>query len=516
MPSRVTVVRLAAPLVALCLLAACGHEEERLARPEGSALWVAPADLGVLTADDREALRRGDVRELFLEAGRLTAATGGAPVVEPRADLSGADVSGSARLPVTLVVRGAWPAALDAESAAPALAGELRSLRRGAEDAGLVVAGYHLDLELPRGGEALERSAATLRRTRRELGERLFLSVSLDPRTLDGAGVDKLVSAVDFVVPFLYGQRPDGGPGPGPRQAWTLHTVDQGVERLRELEAPFLLGIGTVGQLHRLGVDGQPVDSTSHASLSSLLYHRALGPGRSAVLEVQDRQTYNFEVERPVTLGEWQLRRGEELQVSRLSTYHLRQAAARAEAIAPLLHLGELFDRLPREGENLSPGPASLAGAALGSSTVPDLVVELQPRGGSARFQVVLRNRGAQPTEVSSLEHNYVELRALGGAAFRNVNPGEFRRFELESEGRKVANMQALRNADTLKLYVPVLEAGQRVESGVIALAGTGGDPVMEVTGRFILPSGELLHLPLRPWPAPADAAPGEAGAESP
>lgn len=506
-PRRRPVLLPAAALLAFCLLAACAGEEERLARPQGSALWLAPADLGLLTADDRQVLRRGEVRELFLEAGRLQEGPGAVPAVTAREDFGGASgLSGAVRLPVTLVARGSWPAGAHPEAAAPALAGDLRRLRRRAEDAGLVVAGFHLDAELPEGEEALKRMGRALDLTRRAMDGALFLSLSLDPGALSTPGIASLVDGADFVVAFLYGPRPDGGPGPGPRQAWNLATVDDGVERLRDLEAPFLLGIGTVGWLHRLDSGGAAVESTSRASLSSLIAHPALGAGRRAVLEAVDRQTYSFEVERPATLGEWRLARGEELLVTRLSTYHLRQAAARAEAVAPLLHLGEVFDRLARQGEDLSQSPASLAGAALGSAAVPELTAELEAVGGPSRFRVALSNSGAQTTEVSFLDHNYVELRALGGAAFRNVNPGEFLRFELESDGRRVVSMEQLRNADTLKLYVPLLEPGQRVESGTIGLAGVrGGGPVVEVAGRFVLPSGDLLHLPLRPWPAAAE-----------
>lgn len=475
-------------------------------------MWVRPADLARLDAQTRETLRSGGIGELFLEAGRLAAGTGSAPRVESALE----DLAGVARLrmPVTLVVTGEWPgmAAGDdvARRVAGEMAGELRRLRLRAEELGLTPVGYHLDVAPPPGSEALESWAAVLTGLRESVDTDVHLSASLDPASLDREGIARVARAVDFVVPFLYGVRPDGGPAPAGESGWDLARAEESLEQLAELDRPFLVGVGTLGVLRRIDSTGQPVEETAAAGLRELVRHRDLERGRTAVLDGLDRKDYLFEVTAPARVAGWSLGQGERLQVIRPYPYHVRELVRRAEAAAPESHLGQLFFRLPAPQEGLSMDAAALAAVEADRSAKPVLAVQVEPVGDRrSRFRVKLVNEGAHATDLASLETNYVELRTHGGGTFGSVDAGDFQRYQLEHQGERVAHMRALRSADGVKLFAPLVEPGDVVESGVLVLRNPPGrGPVVDVSGVFVAPSGDLVELPVQRWPAPpAEAA---------
>ena len=415
------------------------------------------------------------------------------------------DATAARRLPVTLAVTGDWPAAASAETSTPVLVAALRRLRRSAEEHGLTPVGFHLDLTPPRGDEALERYAETLAGVRRALDGDLFVSVSLDPPALRTEGVAEVAEAVDFLVPFLYGPRPDGGPAPHGDDAWKLTALEPALARLAELGRPFLLGIGTVGQMVYLDAEGRPKAETTTGSLGELVRRPGLSQGRAALLDALDRLSYGFQADRPLTVGPWRLARGEQVQVLRLAPYQIRHAAARAEEVAPRLHLGQLYVRLPRPGEGLTVTPLELAAVPGEGPVLPALTVDLEAvDDGRSRFRVRFANRGPVGTDVAFYENNFVELHALGGGVFTGAEPGGFQRYQLEHDGRRVTDMRALRHADRLKLFLPYAAAGETVVSGPVELRGAPrSGPVVEATARFAVPGGELVELPAAPWPRP-------------
>lgn len=491
-------------LALAALLAACTGSDGRPAKGPGSALWGAPAEVAALGGEEREALRAAGVGELFLEAGRLGEASGGAAGGEIVPAAASYAAVAATRLPVTLAVGGSWPPRADPA----ALAAALRPLRLAAEEAGATVVGYHLDVAPPRGEAALAAYGEALAALAAALDRDLLLSASLDPESLGADGVAALADGVDFAVAFLYGPRSDGGPGPVGDDAWNLAALDPQLARLADLELPFLVGAGTIGELAHLDAAGNLVATTTRADLAALVGHPGLGLPRTAVLDPLDRQSYRLQAERPLALGDWGLDAGDWLRVTRLSAHDLVRLAEQAAGTEG--YLGVLYHRLRRPGEALSPSALALAGAA-GGDTATELEVEVEAVGtGPVPFRVRIANRGAQPTEVAFLGHNYVELRALGGAAFADVDAGGFRRYELLHAGRRVDTMRALRQADAVKLYVPLLEPGGVVTSGTVALRGAArGRPVVEVSGNFVLPGGEIVELAPRRWPVPA--AEGEA-----
>lgn len=501
--------------VCLALAAACSSPETGLRKKAGSAVWATPDDLQHLSTEARQALRDGGVREVFLVAGRgVTEADGSVGI---SVELGRGTASSSARLPVTLVVRPGEDAAEGfgvrgsgaAEAAvADGWAAALRRLRLDAQETGLAVVGYHLDLVPPRGEDALAAYGRTLGLLRERLDEDLFLSASLDPAALAAPAAAEVAAGLDFAAAWLYGPRTDGGPGPRGDAAWSLQEAEAGLARLAELKLPFLLGVGIVGRLQRLDDGGE---WTSVASLGRLFRTPGLAPAVAGGLEVLDRQSYGFRADRALRVGEWSLQRGDEVRVTRLSSYHLRRAAERAESVAPGLHLGQLYHRLRRPGEELTLPASALAGANSGGIE-PQIEVTVEPvegrsaGRGSRLFRVRLANRGAQPTEVAFYDNNYLELHALSGH-FGEVDGGSFQRYELTFQGERVTTRRALSNADGVKLFVPVLEPGDEEASGTVQLLDAAGDgPVVEVDGRFVLPGGDELKLPARRWPEPAAA----------
>jgi hypothetical protein len=481
--------------------AACGGAGDRLDKPGGSALWLSAADLPRLDAATRDVLRRGGIRELFLEAGSFTG--------EGAGFASRLGAASGLRMPATLVVGGEWPGG-EPEEVAAVLAPALRALRRGAEERGLTPVGYHLDVVPPRGEDALEAWAETLAELRGALDDDLFVSVSLDAKTLRAEAAAEISAAVDFTVPFLYGPRPDGGPAPAGDDAWRLTAMEPALARLAELGRPYLLGLGTAGLMRRLVAGGSEVTETTEGRLRQVVARPGLAPGRAGLFDAFDRQSYGFEAERAVEVGPWRLARGDQVEVWRLGAPQLRRAAQRAEEVSPRLHLGQVYVRLPRPEEGLWPAPSELAAVAGEEPLLPRLELSLLPAGvRRGSFRVRLENHGPLATDVAFYETNYVELRALGDGTFAGAEPGGFQRYQLEHEGRRVADMRSLRAADHLKLYLPLLEPGEAVVSGAVQMRGVPrSGRVAEATARFAVPGGEQVEVGPIGWPATDGADP--------
>ena len=474
---------------ALALAAGCGGGG-KAERGEGNVVWL---DHGAgVDAARLEALRRAGVREVVVEAGAL-AWEGGRPRV------AGSVPRASVRLPAVLAVEGSWQApAGTGGDLGEALAGELRRVGFAAAAVGWRPVGFLLDLEPPAGEDGLRDYGKALERVRRmEDGER-FVAVALDRRALAAPGAEAVVAAADLVVAFLYGPRSGVGPGPRGAQAWSLAGLEADLARLDALGTPYLLGVGTVGTLTR-GDGTAEDDTTTVARLSRLLAVRGLRYEPPPLFEVRDHQIYPFRAERALSVGGWALAAGEAVVVRRLAPHHLRILGERVAAAAPRFYRGLLLDRLPREGEDLALTAEELAAAADPAAGGPRLELTVEPaRSRRNAMAVTLSHRGGSATELALLDGNYVEVR-LDGGSFGHVEPGGFRRYELMRGGRRAADMRSLTEADALRLYVPFLEAGELVASGPIEVRGRA-----EVSGRLLLPDGEVVVLAVQGWPPEA------------
>jgi hypothetical protein len=497
--------RLAAALVAALLFAAgaCGGHAGRRSKAAAPAVW---SDAGVLAATslaDLDRLRDAGAGEVFVEALRLEAGADGAPSV---AVLPG--LAAPRRLPATLVVTGSWPQIGEdsdrRKAAAKSLGDGLRAAALAAESAGLVPVGFHFAPRLPAGEGVLAGYAEVLRQLRRQLDSRLYLSANLDRRRLGDPDARRLADAVDFLVVFLYGQRPNEGEDPS---AWDLASVERAARAAEALGRDFWVGAVTLGRATVLDGSGAAVGTASRTTLGRLVADPALTLDRSRVLDTGTRQVEMFDAGRTTRLGEQRVTSGEKVRVVRVGPGDLLALSQRLAGLKLAHCRGELYYRLPTPEEGLSLPAGVLADVVAGTPPVPGLVVEVAEvrgsGGGRRRLAVTVSNRGELPTGVALLSSNYVELKVSGGA-FGAVEPGGFRRYSLRSGGREAASMRDLRDADTVRLFTPELDAGASVTSGAIEVQATGpASPELTAGGEFVLAGGDLYDLPPAPVQLP-------------
>ena len=483
-PSRPAAAALAAALLALGCIG-----EKREPKAGGAAIWigarsVAP-DLAVLGR-----LAANGITEQFVEAASLSW-SGGRPVFEaiatPRAPR---------RERTTLVVTGAWPGAdLDAGDTARALVEGIQGLQIEAERAGRLPIGVHFDVELP---SALDGFGETMSALRRTLDEQLYLSASLSPAQIEREGTGDALDALDFVVAFLYGQRPGETEDAA---AWDLMEVERRVRRLESFGRPYYLAAVTIGSAAWRARDGATKASTSELDLGALVRDTRLELKRGFSLEGVDRQVYEFRARSPLTIGAWKLGSSESVRVVRAATSNVEEYMRNIGAWESRRRLGPLFWRLPAANERLSLTAANLADALAPDPSRPalDLTVERSSadrKSWTVRLSLV--NGNDEGTDLGFYDTNYVDLSVEGASVFE-VDPGSFARFEQYHQGRKDV-MEALRAADQVRFYMPVVEGRERLTSGPIVLKLTAKEAVLRTGGRFLLTAGEYLELEPREW----------------
>lgn len=469
---------------------ACGGAAERPIKAAGSVLWIEPATVSSLDPERVDQLRQAGIRELFLEGAEMRW-EGSQPT------LTGEPVPRSLpRAPVTLVIRGPWPRALadDAEVAAAGLDAALDRLRLQAEGQGILPVGFHF---APAAGEPYSLASLAAVLSARQ-GTDLFLSIEIPPRTLGTDEAAEAVRAADFVVANLLGQRPEEAERP---EAWRSADADAAVAALEALGARYLVGVVTLGAAYRLGGDGERVAMTTQASPKDLVRHRALERTRARLLEGWDRRVLGARAVRATELAGWKLAKGEKVEAIQLLPVHLIDLRDRLRFDNLSGYLGESYYRLPRTGEGLSLAVADLVDALTGVTTEPHLEISIPQRqtsGETVAFRVWLRNLSERSTDVAFYDQNYVEVTVEGGVVV-DVAPGEFERYAFEQDGLPIRNMRALRSANGVKLFVPIVEGGDAVRSGTILVRGRPGrPPALIVGGRFLLPGGGEMTLARR------------------
>lgn len=482
-------VALALSVVTLVAVGACGGGR-REARAPGAAVWLsgraAPMDLPVL---DR--LRTGGVADFFVEAAGVEWSGGGARL----------ELHDLPRLPrrerVTLVVAGERPpAGLDATAAARQLASAIEGLRLAAEGAGLLPTGVHFDGAADGG---LAETTSLMAKLRGELDGRLHLSVGIGRGDLDDPDLPKLAGEVDFLVAFLYGQRPGE---PEDARNWDLQEVEKGVNRLEQLARPYYLVAASAGSASLRDRRDAPRGISTALELGSLVRDGRLELKRGFSLEGIDRQVYEFRAKAPVSVGDWQLAPGESVRVVRAATSNLEEFLRRCGAWGTERMLGPLFYRLPEPGERLVLSASNLAAALDPEPSRPriELAVEpLESGPGSRTVRLRLVSHNDESTDLAFFEANFVEV-SVTGARIADAEPGDFARFELSRDGER-STMQALRQADTVRLWVPWVDGRQELVSGPIEIVPSGRDePGIFSSGRFALTDGTILTLERRAW----------------
>ena len=87
----------------------------------------------------------------------------------------------------------------------------------------------------------------------------------------------------------------------------------------------------------------------------------------------------------------------------------------------------------------------------------------------------------------------------MAGATIGDVEPGDFQRVELLVDGEK-GTMRAFRQANTVRLFLPLLEESQQVASGNIELRLAQRTPATTISASFLLADGRALSLEPREW----------------
>ena len=485
-------VRVAAPLLVLIAgLAGLAGGCLGGARPEkagGSALWLT-RDSGELTAAAQNRLAALGLKEIYLDAAELDWSGTvhlrriKAPAI-PR------------RTPTTLVVSGLWlPGDRPPEAMATALRSELSALRIEAEQVGLLVTGFHFAVEP---GESAESLGRTLARLRASLGSNTFLSASLGRKALEGPGAQAIADGVDFVVSLLYGQRPGEAEDP---TAWDLEAVEENFRRLEALERPYFAGAVTLGTATWRGRDGRSKGFSTMLSLGELIGARnlELRPGFS-LLGI-DRQVWEFVARGPARAGEWNLPPGDSIRVVRSATPFMEEFRRRVGAWESTHRLGEVFYRLPREGERLSLSVDNLVDVLAPSAAAPVLDLTLERVAASDRrwlVRVNLANRSSESTDLAYFDSNFVQLE-VEGATIGEVERGQFQRFELLADGAK-GTMKAFREANMLRLFLPLVEEHSEALSGTIELKLSRRNPGATISANFLLADGRTLEVAPLVW----------------
>lgn len=485
--------RVGAVVTALLLTAGCLTEWRRPERAPGSAVFV-PAEDAALDPAELSAAQRAGLGDVFVMGGEL-AWSGDTP------ELRLSRIEGlPPRTPVTLVVRGRWPGPhTDAGDVGERLAEQCRQLRLGLESRALVPVGVHFDVDA---NGALKAYGEALAELRGEMDRSVLLSATLERAWLDDPQVRAIAKGVDFLVPFLYGQRPEERENAA---AWDLQRVPADLRKVEALGRDYLVGAVTLGVAQHLDARGGQVTSLTTLSLGQLVRRSSLVLQHGFSLEGVDRQVYGFKAMAPVEIAGEPIALGDSLRVVRTSPQYVQKLARTIAGAQPKHFLGLAFYRLPRSDERLSLLLGALVDGLGHEPSSPQLDLTLETvsqdsRGATVRAR--LENRGGEPTELSLLDNNYVEI-SLTRGVFEAVEAGGFHRYEFHRRGEDEVTMQTLRAPDQVRLYQPLLEGGDRLESGPIRLRFNGPPAPIELRSRFLLSDGREVESGPIVWTPP-------------
>ncbi|MEO8195565.1 MAG: hypothetical protein ABI689_02460 [Thermoanaerobaculia bacterium] len=484
-----TFLRAACPtLLVICSLAIGCFGGSRPQKTPGSALWIS-AESGELGAEAQSRLAAFGVKEVFLDAAEIEWAG------NPRLRRLAAPTLPRGT-PTTLVVSGRWsPGDHPPDGLATAMLAELAALRVEAEQRGLVIVGYHFEVEA---GDKAESLGKTLGRLRTLLGSKYFVSAGFGRKALAEAQAKTIAAGVDFVVGMIYGQRPGEPEDP---TAWDLESVEESFRRLEGLERPYFTGAVTLGTAALRARGGETRAVSTAFSLGDLIQTRnlELKPGFS--LQGIDRQVWEFVARGPAHAGPWDLAPGESIRVVRTATPFLEEFRRRLGAWESTHRLGDVLYRLRRDDERLSLSVDNFADVFAPDAAAPVLDLSLEKVAASGSRWVVkvrLANRSSESTDLAYFDSNFVQLQ-VSGATIGDVAPGEFQRIELLVDGEK-GTMRAFREANTVRFYLPLLEENHEVASGNVELKLAQRKPRLAVSASFLLADGRDLTIEPQDW----------------
>lgn len=463
-------------LAPLLLFAGCSGPDKE----PGSALWVEPEDVALVGGSLLSRVADAHIRELFVPLADLGA--GGALKRRAMPELPS--------LPLTVVVAGSGR---DLPKNPRAITEDLRRIFADVEALGAVPSGVHFDLD---GLGAVENGAAFFKKLRREL-DAAFVSLTLRHSWVDDPKLLSLGDAVDFVVPFLYGQREDE---PEAKEAWDLDVVRQRLERLEKAGVPYLLGVSGVGTATRKGPTGEVESASTEHAPHTFMWNRGLRLKPGIDPDDAGRPVYTLVAENGARAGGWEIEPSDEIRLVWPTTPYLDKLLDAVAQGGYRRLLGQLYYRLPAAEEGLSITVENIVNALAAGPVDPDLEVEVSvSRRGrrNTRFRFVVSSSNGEATEYSLLGNNYLQVKTDTNSLGR-VDLGNFYRYDILHVAPDGKAERVMRNSNTLRLHVPVVEGHQRVESGDVVIHRRS--PELEIEGKFLMPDGRTLALGPYTW----------------
>ena len=477
-------------LAALLLTSGCFGGNKRKQKTSASAIWIG-SNSEEVTASTLARLKDAGVEEAYVTAAQL--------------DLKGPDLLKrfrvpdlEASLPTTLSIRGAWSgdSADDATALGAQIAEAAQQLRFDIESRGALVVGIHLDFTKV---SSFPSYAAFLEGMQSELSNDLYLSITVQRSWIGKEGLKEVVDAVDFVVPFLYGQRvseKDAG------DAWDFVELERRLRLLEELEVPYQLGVITLGTASLISEGGGLKARTTRRSMLDLLRNPALKLRPGFSFNGVNRRVYTMGAERNTTIDDWEIEQGQTVRMVRIATSDLEELLRLVEVWGLPHHLGQLFYRLPSEQEGLSLHSESLLLAFDPQPATPDIQFDVSVQRRSGRGWLVrfgLESMNREFTELALLENNYLQILTESGEFNRNVRVGDFNRFDMLTLNEDGKYELKRRDPNVLRLFLPILEGFQKANTGNIEVIGRA-EPVLVLEASFLLPDGRTLKVGPRRW----------------
>jgi hypothetical protein len=469
-------------LAGVAFLVGCfGNRSDGPAKAATSSIWVTKSS-SALTVGTATRLREGGIGSLFVPVGALRDGE-----IE---ELALHEVPSS--LSVTLVLTGNLRGSDALETSAGRAIELLDRQAQKLESAGLFIEGYHLDLDK---NSDLTAVAGWLPILRDKLTQKkLYISVSVPREWLSSfEQLQALATHIDYMVLFRYGQRIDEQES---STFWDLAEIERDLRAFDALGIPFQLGIVTLGTASHLSPSGSVKARTTRMSMQELASYPSLRLKPGFSLEGLNRKVYEFIAERRETIGEWTLQKDDSIRIVRMGTAEIDEVARLVQVWQFKNYLGLSLYRAPNELERLSMTPENVVSAML--SMRPELHVDAQPsiqrrtgRGWLVRFQI--KNTGDSSTELSFLDNNFCEITLLQGKFGSGVS-GQFPRYDLLRANGDGTYQRTFRDPTVLRLYSPVLEAGQELTSGDFEIIGDRS-PAFDIGCQFLMPDGRTEAL---------------------
>ncbi len=480
---------LAVLVLPVLVLAGCFGDSGRPDKAAVSGLWVGHDELDFLEPSMTARIADAGIREIFLPLAELDLEGDQGPLV--RRPLP--ELEPSMRLNVVVDGKLAL-GGRDPEPVAEAVGQAVQQMLFDIEARGLVPVGVHFDL---RTIDSVEIGTVFFKKLRDLLDPSFFLSFSLRRSWMKNPEIASMAKAVDFVVPFLYGQRAWERDS---EQAWDFSVLQERLAELEGYKVPYMVGIIGIGNATHKGKGGKVKAFSSKQSLSPFLWNRALKLKRGFSLQSANRRVYTVVAERPTKAGGWEIDTGDEVRLIRPVSADIDDLLELLASAGHAHRIGELFYRLPAPDERMSLTLENILNAIAAEPPTPDLEFDVEVARRTRRglmFRFLISNLNGETTEFSLLDNNYIQVTA-DEDAFGDIEIGDFYRYDLMRAKADGTFDRTYRKANVVRLHIPVLEGQRKVSSGDVEIRGRS--PVFRVEAKFMTPDGRTLDFGPYTW----------------